>query len=374
MRRYIGALLVAIVCLFCMTGNIEAAQKGDINGDGRVDDTDLNIIKQYLIEVREFTPYEQSLADVDGDGQVTINDMVRVLQISQGERVADGDIRGDVNSDGCLDKTDATTLLSYIQGKQQLTTRGMAVADANKDGNINILDCVWILNVVTGKEIYPVKVANINSGWYKIVPLRDQSKAVKVSVDPSITFANENQKLAGYAGKPLSLDTYADKDYQKFYISSVNGAYTMSAGNSGLNLFTREGSNEAVLAQYAGEWIFIQSGDAIYIASKTNKGMVLEYSGGNTAEGTLIEVNSISNVDRQRWLLVSVQPPFVDNYVVATPCQNLLLRSEANNKCEILAKMPKGSVVKVLSIEGDWARVEFNGQQGYAFVKFLQKK
>lgn len=397
MGRYISVLFITVLCLFCITGSVEAAQKGDINGDGRIDNTDLNIIKQYLTDARGLTPYEKSIADVNNDGQVTISDMVLILQISQGDITASGDILGDVNSDGRLDKSDVILLLSYVQGKQQLTPRGMAVADTTKDGQINIMDCVWILNVVTGKAIYPISMAHITSGWYKIVPVRDQSKAAKVSVAPSLKFTDKSQKLAGYIGKSLSLDTYTGKAYQKFYICNSNGAYTISAGNCGLNLFSKGGSNEAVLAQYNGEWVFIESGNAIYIASKNNKGMVLAYFGGNISNGTMLETSSIDNVDGQKWMLVpvdaptdeekdedllsnssdnerpSVLPGETSRYMVAPPCQNLLLRAEPNNKCNILAKMPKGGFVKVLSIEGDWARVEFNGQQGYAFAKFLQK-
>ena len=61
-------------------------------------------------------------------------------------------------------------------------------------------------------------------------------------------------------------------------------------------------------------------------------------------------------------------------YTVSTPCQNLLLRKAANNKSEVIAKMPKGSKVIVTSIDNNgWASVEFRGQKGYAFAKFLTK-
>ena len=106
-------------------------------------------------------------------------------------------------------------------------------------------------------------------------------------------------------------------------------------------------------------------------------------------------MSTIDNLDSQRWVLEKIsETPYpkpedpngdsnrkdensnVDGtyYTVSTPCQNLLLRKAANNKSEVIAKMPKGSKVIVSSIDNNgWASVEFQGQKGYAFAKFLTK-
>ena len=53
---------------------------GDINFDGVVDTTDLTTISLALIGDQKFAPLQDELADVDGDGKVTIADLARLQQ------------------------------------------------------------------------------------------------------------------------------------------------------------------------------------------------------------------------------------------------------------------------------------------------------
>ena len=53
---------------------------GDINFDGVVDTTDLTTMSLALIGDQKFAPLQDELADVDGDGKVTIADLARLQQ------------------------------------------------------------------------------------------------------------------------------------------------------------------------------------------------------------------------------------------------------------------------------------------------------
>lgn len=116
------------------------------------------------------------------------------------------------------------------------------------------------------------------------------------------------------------------------------------------------------------------------VSMRGEAGKVLDNKGSS-----YVEMSTIDNLDSQRWVLEkisetsSLKPEDPNNkreeyYTVSTPCQNLLLRKAANNKSEVIGKMPKGSKVIVTSIDNNgWASVEFQGQKGYAFAKFLTK-
>lgn len=382
MRKSVLVYLVLLISIFCYANICFAAAKGDINGDGRIDEKDVTLIQEYITELRTFSDYEFYLADMNGDKQITLTDMALVISVSLGENISDGDILGDVNSDGRLDSQDYDLLLAYVQGKATLTNRAMAVADANRDGAINILDCVWVLNIVKGKTYYPVEVVNVPDGWYKISPIREQDMSLTIN-DKGIDKSQPNWQYA-IQGQIPYIEKYTNDDYHKFYIqyngdnyairSKVGNMYICTMENGRVN-FGLEGNSIPFI------WKFIKSNGAYYLVSMRGEaGKVLDNKGSS-----YVEMSTIDNLDSQRWVLEkisetsSLKPEDPNNkreeyYTVSTPCQNLLLRKAANNKSEVIAKMPKGSKVIVTSIDNNgWASVEFQGQKGYAFAKFLTK-
>lgn len=382
MRKSVLVYLVLLISIFCYANICFAAIKGDINGDGRIDEKDVTLVKEYLIDLRTFSDYEFYLADMNDDKQITLTDMVLVLRVSLGENISDGDVLGDVNSDGRLDSQDYDLLLAYVQGKATLTNRAMAVADANRDGAINILDCVWILNIVKGKTYYPVEVVNVPDGWYKISPIREQDMSLTTN-DGAVDKSQPNWEYA-IQGQIPYIEKYTNDDYHKFYIqrngdnyairSKVGNMYICTMENGRVN-FGLEGNSIPFI------WKFIKSNGAYYLVSMRGEaGKVLDNKGSS-----YVEMSTIDNLDSQRWVLEkisemsSLKPEDPNNkreeyYTVSTPCQNLLLRKAANNKSEVISKMPKGSKVIVTSIDNNgWASVEFQGQKGYAFAKFLTK-
>ena len=405
MRKSVLVYLVLIISIFCYANICFAATKGDINGDGRIDEKDVTLVKEYIIGLRTFSDYEFYLADMNDDKQITLTDMVLVLRVSLGENISDGDVLGDVNSDGRLDSQDNDLLLAYVQGKATLTNRAMAVADANRDGAINIMDCVWILNIVKGKTYYPVEMAYVPDGWYKISPIREQDMSLTTN-DGAVDKSQSNWQYA-IQGQTPYIEKYTNDDYHKFYIQRNGDSYAIRSKVGNMFIYTLQ--NGRVFFGLAGNspfiWKFIKSNGAYYLVSMMGgAGKVLDTRGSS-----YVEMFTIDNLDSQRWVLEKINEtsypkpgdtndnqenikkeddnPNGDSnrkdensnvngkfYTVSTPCQNLLLRKAANNKSEIIAKMPKGSKVIVTSIDNNgWASVEFRGQKGYAFAKFLTK-
>lgn len=377
MRKSVLVYLVLLISIFCYANICFAATKGDINGDGRINESDRQILSDYLQGRKTLTDYEKSLADINGDSIVDNRDLDILTQIAKGTYSSYGDILGDVNSDGRLDSQDYSLLLAYVQGKATLTNRAMAVADANRDGAINILDCVWVLNIVKGKTYYPVEMANVPDGWYKISPIRAKDSVLSVNTQ-------------GTQGVQFYIDKYQGNNNQKFYIQGTGGIHSIKSGNSDLYMLTSSGGTAFLGFDSSinpAIWRFIKTNDAYYLVSMMGEvGKVLDNKGSS-----YVEMTTIDNLDSQRWILQKVDAPssnskpiapdnktetekntWGDLYVVSPPCQNLLLRKEANNKSEVIAKMPKGSKVIVTSIDNNgWASVAYDGKRGYAYAKFL---
>lgn len=400
MRKSVLVYLVLLISIFCYANICFAATKGDINGDGRINESDRQILSDYLQGRKNLTDYEKSLADINGDSIVDNRDLDILTQIAKGTYSSYGDILGDVNSDGRLDSQDYDLLLAYVQGKATLTNRAMAVADANRDGAINILDCVWVLNIVKGKTYYPVEVVNVPDGWYKVSPIREQDMSLTIN-DKGIDKSQPNWQYA-IQGQIPYIEKYTNDDYHKFYIQRNGDSYAIRSKVGNMFIYTLQ--NGRVILGLPGNdipfiWKFIKSNGACYLVSMRGEaGKVLDNKGSS-----YVEMSTIDNLDSQRWVLEKIsetpssKPEDPNNnpnnnpngdsnrkdensnvngkyYTVSTPCQNLLLRKAANNKSEVIAKMPKGSKVIVTSIDNNgWASVEFQGQKGYAFAKFLTK-
>ena len=65
------------------TLTVTEAMMGDVNGDGRVSVTDVISMNSYILE-EEPAQFIRKVADLNGDGRVTITDMVQVIDIILG--------------------------------------------------------------------------------------------------------------------------------------------------------------------------------------------------------------------------------------------------------------------------------------------------
>lgn len=58
---------------------------GDINGDGRVDVTDVNLAVNYILGKQQFTPEQFKRGDVNGDGVIDVTDVNAIVNIILGK-------------------------------------------------------------------------------------------------------------------------------------------------------------------------------------------------------------------------------------------------------------------------------------------------
>lgn len=69
-------LLIALIILWAMLP--KPILMGDINNNGAVDETDLDLIHKHLSKTIELTEDEKTRADMNQDGEVTILDLLRI--------------------------------------------------------------------------------------------------------------------------------------------------------------------------------------------------------------------------------------------------------------------------------------------------------
>ncbi len=121
--------------------SMDGRLKGDVNGDGKVDKSDADILDQYIVGLRSSIPCPKN-ADLNSDGRHTITDVSMLTRLVN--KNVDGQLKGDVNGDGKVDKTDAEILKRYILNPGS----GLPCpknADANGDGQIDIADVTKIV-------------------------------------------------------------------------------------------------------------------------------------------------------------------------------------------------------------------------------------
>ena len=81
MKRIISLLLAAVfVFSVCITA--QAAQRGDVNGDGKVNSSDALLVLQYSVGATK--KIDKTAADLNSDGNINSSDALTILQISVG--------------------------------------------------------------------------------------------------------------------------------------------------------------------------------------------------------------------------------------------------------------------------------------------------
>lgn len=159
----------------CVKTNIKPTTLlGDVNSDGKVDETDFESLTKYLAKTITLTDDQLVAADVNNDGIISVGDLENIRLYLSGH-VSSGDIlskisvvsvcpknyelkgnmcvdeikakakeakyrRGDVNLDGNIDIQDIKMLNKYLKKQTTLTTLQLNVADYNANGIIDIND------------------------------------------------------------------------------------------------------------------------------------------------------------------------------------------------------------------------------------------
>lgn len=119
---------------------------GDINYDGRVNETDAKLVQKYLLGRIKLNESRLLYADYNGDGKVDFADAIDIELVATGRE----SLRclGDVNNDGKVDNGDKTLIQECVTGDVNLSFAQKIYADVNKDGKVTLLDSVLIDNFV----------------------------------------------------------------------------------------------------------------------------------------------------------------------------------------------------------------------------------
>ena len=120
--------------------------KGDSNGDGVVNETDHQNIKDYLSGKDSSEDFIKKNSDINGDGDIDEKDLQGVRNILDG-RPVDWDeskrLLGDVSGDGKIDMEDAVTIVNHVNKIEGYADRKDFYwdnADVNHDGKIDLAD------------------------------------------------------------------------------------------------------------------------------------------------------------------------------------------------------------------------------------------
>ena len=65
---------------------LEPIRLGDVNNDGRIDETDLKLVQNHLLEKHILNKDEILRADMDQNGEITVYDLLRVQRYITGGR------------------------------------------------------------------------------------------------------------------------------------------------------------------------------------------------------------------------------------------------------------------------------------------------
>lgn len=90
MKRLIAALLsllLAFSVFGVLSGTADGKMFGDLDGDGKISSNDALLILQYIVGIEEFTDEQKNIAKVsteDGSGEIGTNDALAVLQYTVG--------------------------------------------------------------------------------------------------------------------------------------------------------------------------------------------------------------------------------------------------------------------------------------------------
>lgn len=79
--RYILTILLAASCA-------TAYEPGDVNHDGVINDTDVQLVLQYVVGAIDSTALDLALADISGNGEVTAYDAALIQQVAEGTPVS----------------------------------------------------------------------------------------------------------------------------------------------------------------------------------------------------------------------------------------------------------------------------------------------
>ena len=115
----------------------EIKVKGDVSGDGKLDDEDLKLMENTLKGKYIMTDAEKDAANLDNVGGFTSTDLSKFKKRLEARKM------GDVNNDGKLDKGDLNIMLE-VDENHLLTQAEKDAADINHDGHFDEKDTILL--------------------------------------------------------------------------------------------------------------------------------------------------------------------------------------------------------------------------------------
>jgi len=131
------------------------------------------------------------------------------------------------------------------------------------------------------------------------------------------------------------------------YLTPVSTTTMYTTAN--LNMRTGPGTNYSIIR-------VIPKGAAVTVLSMSGGWARVSYGGSTGYTSAAYLTSSVTSND------------------IRITTEELNLRSGPGTTYSIIAVMPKGSKVTVLSVSGSWARVSYNGKTGYAHTGYLVKE
>lgn len=129
----------------------------DLNKDGKVDQADVEILKQYFGKAVDPSDPLSVACDFNHDGVIDISDFGELSLYA-------GVLKGDINGDGKVDQADIQEMENIIIEANDPATglpysdAKKAIADINGDGRVNVLDLTSLERIISGGGWTPVPV------------------------------------------------------------------------------------------------------------------------------------------------------------------------------------------------------------------------
>ncbi len=150
--------IIAIIMLLVMLGisiissSTYAATRtvGDVNGDGKINVTDIIKVAAYLKGYKKLKDEEIKVADVDENGEINKEDIILIsLNIKSKAVFPCNTKKGDINLDGKVNVTDMVILAAYMKSKRDFKYEFYRnQADINGDGKINVTDLIKLRKMI----------------------------------------------------------------------------------------------------------------------------------------------------------------------------------------------------------------------------------
>ena len=169
---------------------------GDVNLDGKVDNSDLDLLNNYLAKTVDLTDIQLAAADANSDGILSVGDAENIRLYITGhnsgseylskigvsvvcpkeytvtdnecikETIVDAKYanykRGDINLDGKIDNNDLDLLSKYLKKQASLNTVQINVADYNNNGTVDSNDLYEMEEFLNSEIIKTNTLGDIN--------------------------------------------------------------------------------------------------------------------------------------------------------------------------------------------------------------------